>query len=262
MSDLPVPVASAVPPAPEIVALAPDVSDVSELFTFMRDAELRMNSLRMQIRDRVAGSTGELETVTDVWLRHPGHAKVVNRVGEIVPRAGRAGSTGGRYDAWVSDGTTVQRLDAGAGVMRTRPIGSSPAGADRADLPVFSRLGRPRTTLPAGSIAETFVHPAGLCRNVLASGRLSIADTRLLACGRLALVIRCDAPRSTEVLTDRPDHWIEVGVDRETGMVLLLIEHVGDQVTRHAEAVSFEPDAAVSDADFALHASGDVRRLY
>ena len=262
MSDLPVPVATAAPPAPEIVALPPDVPDITELFTFMRDAELRVSSLRMQIRDRVAGSTGEIETLVDVWLRHPGQAKVVSRVGGVARDGESGGATGARYDAWVGDGVTVQRLDAGAGVLRSRPAQAPPVGAERPDLPVFARLARPRTPLPAGSLAETFVHPAGICRNVLTSGRMSFADTRTLACGRLALVIRCDAPRSTAVLADRPDHWLEVGVDRETGMILLLVEHVGDQVTRHAEAVSFEPDAAVTDGDFAIHASGDIRRLY
>ena len=45
-------------------------------------------------------------------------------------------------------------------------------------------------------------------------------------------------PRSTYVLTDRPDRWLEIGVDRQTGFIVLLVEHIGDVVTRHAQVIS------------------------
>ena len=49
------------------------------------------------------------------------------------------------------------------------------------------------------------------------------------------------------MLTDRPDRWVDVGVDRQTGFIVLLVEHIGDVVTRHAEAVSMELDPDIPD---------------
>jgi hypothetical protein len=76
------------------------------------------------------------------------------------------------------------------------------------------------------------------------------------------LLLRSDHPRTSHVLTDRPDHWLEVGVDRQTGLILLLAEHVGDQMTRHAEAVSVGIDEPIGDEAFRLHISNDTRVLY
>jgi hypothetical protein len=64
------------------------------------------------------------------------------------------------------------------------------------------------------------------------------------------------------VLTDRPDHWLELGVDRQTGFLLLLVEHVADQVTRHSEVTSLELDPAVPDEALRVHLPADVRMLY
>ena len=83
-------------------------------------------------------------------------------------------------------------------------------------------------------MVDTFVHPHGFCRNVLATADLTLRGTARLA-DREVYVLRADHPRSTEVLTDRPDRWLELAVDRLSGLVLLLAEHVGDQLTRHAE---------------------------
>ena len=58
------------------------------------------------------------------------------------------------------------------------------------------------------------------------------------------------------------DRWIEVGVDRQTGFIVLLVEHIGEAVTRHAEVTSLELDPALPDELFTVHLPEDVRRIY
>jgi len=64
------------------------------------------------------------------------------------------------------------------------------------------------------------------------------------------------------VLTDRPDHWLEVAVDTQTGLILLLAEHVGTQTTRRAEVTVVSIDDPIPDSVFNLHLSSDVRVIY
>jgi hypothetical protein len=135
-------------------------------------------------------------------------------------------------------------------------------GAGEADLPAFARVYQPLTALPADDVLDTFVHPHGLVRNVLLTGPVAMVGTTLVAGGREAFVLRADHPRSTSVLTDRPDHWLELAVDRQTGFLLLLVEHVADQVTRHSEVTSLELDPAVPDEALRVHLPADVRMLY
>ncbi|MEZ4597836.1 MAG: hypothetical protein R3C32_14105 [Chloroflexota bacterium] len=105
------------------------------------------------------------------------------------------------------------------------------------------------------------MHPNGYVRNVMLSGVVTFTGSTILN-GRETFVLRLQHPRSTYVLTDRPDRWVDVGVDRQTGFITLLVEHVGDAVTRHAEAVSLEVDATIPDDAFVVHLPGDVRRIY
>ncbi len=170
----------------------------------------------------------------DVILAHPGRARVTRRRSpEPMSRD---------YDVWSSDGTTVTTYDARSERASVRPL-TRPAvvGATRPDLPRFSQVYVPRTRLPAETLADTFVHPHGYIRNVLLTGPIEFAGTAIVQ-GREAFVLRVDHPRSTYVLTDRPDRWLEVGVDRQTGFIVLLVEHIGDVVTRHAEVTSLELD--------------------
>ena len=55
---------------------------------------------------------------------------------------------------------------------------------------------------------------------------------------------------------------MDVGVDRQTGFITLLVEHIGETITRHAEAVSLEVDRPIPDDAFTVHLPGDVRRIY
>ena len=55
---------------------------------------------------------------------------------------------------------------------------------------------------------------------------------------------------------------LEVGVDRLTGLILLLIERYGETVTRQAEVTDLSLDAPMPDEVFVLHAPDTARRLY
>ena len=246
---------SALLQAPAIPLERISLADAAPLFRFMRDAEQRFDTLRMTIVDRQIAARGEILARSDVWVRHPGSSRVV--VSE------RDGGPHGAYHVWVVSGETVSHYDANANVVRSRPRLAIPAGADTdPDLPGFGRVYRPRTPLPAGSLADMCVHPHGFCRNVLASGPLSLPGVATGAAGREMTLLRCAHPRSAKVLLDRPDHWLLLGVDRQTGLILLLEEHVGDELTRRAEVTALVLDEPIGDENFTLHLPGDARRLY
>ena len=111
------------------------------------------------------------------------------------------------------------------------------------------------------TLADTFVHPRGFCRNVLATGALELLGTTERN-GRETWLVRCAQPRRAEVLNDRPDRVLEVGVDRLSGLIVLLIERFGETVTRHAEVTDLTIDGPMSDEVFVLHVPENARRLY
>lgn len=226
---------------------------IGELYRFMAEAELRFATLRMRIVDQRQTTNGDETETFDVWLRHPAQAKVVTTRGAETERD---------FEVWITDGEHVHVYEARMNTTSLRPQPVLPVGATDERLPAFARLYVPVTPLPPESLADTFIHPNGFCRNVLATGVTSQTGTQLLAGGREAILLRCDHPRTNHVLTDRPDHWLEVGVDRQTGLILLLAEHVGGQLTRQAEAVSVGLDEPIPDAAFQLHVSSDTQVLY
>jgi hypothetical protein len=241
---------------PEIVALGPETPDLNDLFLFMRDAELRFESLRLRIEDRTFGTRGELLETSELWLRHPGRAKVVTRTGDGLEPVSRD------FRVWLTDREHVRTYDGRANVASVRPVRKLVAGVTARDLPTFSRVYVARTDLPMETLVDTFVHPHGFCRNVLATARVELAAEARLVDDREALVMHAHHPRTTEVLTDRPDHVLDVGVDRMTGLILLLVEQIGDQVTRHAAVTEVEIDPPIGDEAFELYLSDDVRRMY
>jgi hypothetical protein len=242
------------PRTPAVVALEADAPTPSELFAFMAEAEFRFESLRMRIRDRTWTAVGESAEILEVALRHPGHARVVRRRDES--------GLSRDYDVWVCDGALVRTYDARSGSGSARPLRPRVVGATSPHLPSHARVWLPRTELPPKTLAEAFIHPRGLCRNVLATGPVTLLGGARLAGDRESILLRSDHPRTSHVLTDRPDRWLEVGVDRMTGLVLLLVEHVGDQVTRHAEVTDLELDPLLPDEAFTIHISSDTRMLY
>ena len=221
---------------PAVASLPPGDPTVADLFEFMRDAELRFATLRMRILDRSITARGEDETEIDVMLRHPGHARVTTSPpGRIV---------GGRYEVWISDGDIVRTFSAEHRLGTQRPIRNRPRGLDDPDLPGMSRVYEPVTGLPMETLPDTFVHPAGYCQNVLSTGRCTILGDGPVA-GRTGTRLRCEHPRTIEMPADRPDHRIEIAVDRETGLILSLTETIGDTITRAAEVVDLTIDASL-----------------
>jgi hypothetical protein len=253
MHDVPAPVRTAPRRPPQQVSLASAAPSLEELYRFAAEAELRFATLRMRIVDRRTTTHGAETETYDVWLRHPARAKVVTSRGAEADRD---------FEVWITNGENVRTYDARMNTTSIRRQPALPVGAIDASLPAFARLYVPVTPLPPESLADTFVHPNGFCRNVLATGVTRQMGTQVLADGREAILLRCDHPRTNHVLTDRPDHWLEVGVDRQTGLILLLAEHVGDQLTRHARATSLSLDEPIPDAAFELHVSSDTQALY
>jgi outer membrane lipoprotein-sorting protein len=225
----------------EISVLAPGLPTVAELFTFMRDAELRFHTLRLRIEETSATTRGQHLTVIDMFLRHPGEARVITSE----PHRGVTGS----YELWISDGVTVRTYSAANRLGTERPVRRSVVGLDDPDLPGMSTVYVPVTPLPMETLPDTFVHPAGYCQNVLATGRTWISGTNEVA-GREAIVVECDHPRTIEVVADRPDHHQQVSVDRETGVIVRLSETIGGEITRDAVVTSLLPDAPLPPSAF------------
>ncbi len=242
-------------PLPEVAALRGSLPSVEALFTFMRDAELRFDTLRMRIDERAWTARGEELTVIEVALRHPGEVKVLSSV----PARGTAAN----YDVWHSDGTTVRTYAAGRKLGTRRPVRPvvKGVGGGAADLPGSSRVYTPVTPLQAETLPELFVHPAGFCQNVLATGACTITGTTEIA-GREAIVVECNHPRTVERIADRPDYRVVIAVDRADGVILRLEESMGGQVTRDATVASYEPNAALPPSALAFAFPADTTYIY
>ena len=226
---------------PQVAALEASLPTVTELFDFMRDAESRFETLRMRIEERAQTARGEDIIAMDTVLRHPGDAKVTTT------RAGDPAKAD--YEIWISDGEIVRTYASVHGLGTQRPVRNRPRGLDDPDLPGTSKVYEPVTALPMETLPDTFVHPAGYCQNVLATGRCAVTTTAIVS-GREAIVLECEHPRTTELPGDRPDFRISITVDRETGVILRLVESIGGDVTRDAEVVELSPDVPLPPAAF------------
>jgi outer membrane lipoprotein-sorting protein len=238
---------------PEVAALPEGLPTVAELFTFMRDAERRFETLKLRIEERTYGARGEQPVTMDVLLRHPGHARVVT----TEPGTKAAG----RHELWISDGEVVRTYSAVHRLGTSRPLRNRPRGLDPKDYPGRSTVYEPITALPMETLAELFIHPAGYCQNVLATGECWISGTDRVA-GREAIVVECDHPRSVEREVDRPDYHVQLAVDRLDGLVTRLVESVGGEATRVAEATYVEPDAALPATAFDFEFPEGTTLLY
>jgi outer membrane lipoprotein-sorting protein len=232
-------------PRPELVALPPDdLPSLADLFTFMRDAELRFDALRMRIEERSQTTRGEHLVVVEVALRHPRSARVTT----TEPHRGTAGG----YEIWISDGNTVRTYSGPHRLGTERPVRrpvQGVSGRDARDLPEMSRIYVPFTALPMETLPETFIHPAGYCQNVLATGECWISGLGEVS-GRETVVVECEHPRTIEMAADRPDFRIRVDVDRADGVILRLQESIGGRATRDAVVTDYAPDAPLSPSTF------------
>jgi outer membrane lipoprotein-sorting protein len=237
----------------EVAALPVGLPTVDELFTFMRDAERRFETLKMRIEERTYGARGEQVVALDVAIRHPGHARVVTT------EPGRAAA--GRHEVWISEGEIVRTYSAAHKLGTSRPVRNRPRGLDPRQYPGRSTVYEPITPLPMETPAELFVHPAGYCQNVLATGECWISGTDRVA-GRESIVVECDHPRTVEHEVDRPDYHLQLSADRLDGIVTRLVESVGDEVTRVAEVTYLEPDAALPATTFEFEFPEGTSILY
>lgn len=219
---------------PELAALPPDLPTVEQLFTFMRDAEMRFQTLRLRIEERTFTARGEQLVEIDTIVRHPGHARVTSV---------EAGPSGATSEVWISDGEVVRTYHSRHRLGTSRPIRNRPRGLGD-DFPGSARVYEPITPLPTETLPELFVHPAGFCQNVLATGRCWVSGTDIVA-GREAVVLECDHPRAVERVADRPDFHVQVAVDRADGIVTRLVETIAGEVTREAVVVLLEADGAL-----------------
>jgi hypothetical protein len=240
-------------PRPSMVALPATAPSIDQLVEFMRDAERRFRTLRMRVVEQANTAYGPIETTVELWLAHPGRAKVI----ENRPALGTRPAS---YTLWVSDGRRVRTYDSGTNVTTDRAHRHVPEGIDDPSLPWSSRVVPAVTELPMESLPEAFVHPAGLTRNLLTGAVALVGQARIA--GREALLLEVEAPRATLIETDRPDHVELLGVDRETGIVTLLEERVGDAITRRAEVTYLEPDARIRDEDFVIHVPEDATPIF
>ncbi len=189
----------------------------------------------------------------DLLLRHPGQARVTTS------RGGSVG--GGDYEVWVSDGDLVRTYSGVHRLGTQRPVRNRPRGLADRDFPGPSRVYEPVTALPAETLVDTFVHPAGYCQNVLATGRCFIGGSAVVN-GREAVLLECDHPRTTRSSGDRPDFHLSIAVDRATGVILRLVESIGGSVTRQADVVDLAPDAALQSNAFELEFPTGTTMLY
>ena len=237
---------------PEVVALSAGLPSVADLFDFMRDAESRFETLRMRIEERSFTARGETVVAMDVALAHPGRARV------STTEVGRG--TAGNFEVWISDGETVRTYSGPNRLGTTRPVRNRPRGLD-ASFPGSARVYEPITALPMETLADLFVHPAGYCQNVLATGLTWISGTDVVA-GREAIVLECDHPRTIERSADRPDFHVQVAVDRADGVITRLIESIGGEVTRGAVVTLLEPDSNLAPATFDFDFPEGTTNLY
>jgi outer membrane lipoprotein-sorting protein len=227
--------------APQLAALPAGQPSVAELFEFMRDAELRFATLRMRVEERTWTARGEHVVQMEVTIRHPGHARVMTSQ----PGAGPIGE----YEIWIADGDLVRTYASRHKLGTQRPIRNRPRGLEDKDFPGESRVYLPITALPMETLPDTFVHPAGYCQNVLATGRCAVTGTERVA-GREAITLTSAHPRSIEVEADRPDFIVRIAVDRETGVILRLTETIAGDVTREAEVIDLAPNTPLQPSTF------------
>jgi outer membrane lipoprotein-sorting protein len=265
--SLPVPVADAdARRMPELASLTDERPSIDALFTFMRDAELRFETLRMGIEEHAWTTRGEEIVASEISLRHPGAVRILTSTTMAseaeVNEGGARGETPAAYEAWVSDGTTVHTYTSSRKLGTRRPARPRVRGiADDRSLPGRSRFYVPRTQLPMESLAELFIHPAGYCQNVLSTGDCRVTGTAVVA-GRQAIVVECAHPRSIERAADRPDFRIRLSVDRTDGVILRLEEWIGDQATRDAIVTGYVPNTPIPDSAFELRFPPGTTLIY
>ena len=105
------------------------------------------------------------------------------------------------------------------------------------------------TALPFETLPETFVHPAGYCQNVLATGECVVTGQEVIR-GRETIGLLSRHPRTIEMAADRPDFAVQIAVDRDTGIIVRLTETTSAGTSRNAEVVDLETDPVLQPTTF------------
>ena len=109
-------------------ALPEALPTVAELFDFMRDAELRFETLRLRIEERTQTARGE-DVVDD------GRRAAPSGRGEGHDDAARRDAARPEYEVWISDGEIVRTYSSAHRLGTQRPVRNRPRGLDDPDLP-------------------------------------------------------------------------------------------------------------------------------
>ena len=219
-----------------------DLPTVGELFDFMRDAEMRFETLRLRIEER------DPDLARRGRRRH-GQRRCAIRARPRSRRRARRTRRRPEYEVWISDGEIVRTYASAHGLGTQRPVRNRPRGLDDPDLPGTAKVYEPVTALPMETLPDTFVHPAGYCQNVLATGRCLVSGTDIVARprGDPARV----RPPAHDRAPRRPARLPHLDRGRpRTGVILRLVESIGGEVTRHAEVIELLPDVPLPAAAF------------
>ena len=150
-------------------------------------------------------------------LRHPGDARVTTT---------RAGD--GRHGPTTRSGSrtaSIVRTYASAhGLGTQRPVRNRPRGLDDRGLPGSVAGLRAGHGAADGDPARHVRPPGRLLPERPRHRPLPGHRHRHRRRGREAILLECDHPRTTEVAGDRPDFHISIAVDRDTGVILRLVE--------------------------------------
>ena len=155
---------------PAVAALPAGLPSVSDLFDFMRDAELRFATLRMRIveRDATAPRRGR-DRSSDVLLRHPGDARVTtSRPGEVARRD---------YEIWISDGDLVRTYAAAHRSARSDRSATGRAASSDRDFPGTSQGLRAGDRAPDRDAARHVRPPGRLLPERARDGPLPLTGT-------------------------------------------------------------------------------------
>jgi hypothetical protein len=149
---------------PEVAALPAGLPTVAELFDFMRERNYASDADPGRVAPRAATAKS-----VGVSATRPGK-------GHDEPARRRLGG----HTRSGMDGDLVRTYAAAHKLGTQRPIRNRPRGLADPDFPGTARVYEPVTALPMETLPDTFVHPAGYCQNVLATGRCAVIGTELL----------------------------------------------------------------------------------
>ena len=147
------------------------------------------------------------------------------------------------------------------GTSRPGPESAARPGPARS-IPGRSTVYEPITPLPMETLAELFVHPAGLLPERARDRRSAGSPARIASPAARRSSSSATTRARSSATVDRPDYHVQVAVDRLDGIITRLVESVGGEVTRVAEVVHLDPDAALPATTFEFEFPEGTTLLY